>query len=189
MGRGAVSVFQGGRIYWSAAAGARWARGTIGARYVSLGAEKSFLHYPTTSQLVTRNGTGRYQTFQGGSLFWSSTTGPRWMRGDIREKYLAMGNDASYLRSPTTDQRVTSSGAGRHQTFFQGGSIYWSSATGAHPVRGAIRTKWATLGWERSWLGYPTGDDYSTTNGRRPNFQKGYITWNRYTGRTSAYRY
>ena len=187
-GIGRYQTFQGGSLFWSSTTGARWMRGEIRARYLALGADTSFLRYPTTDQMASGSGTGRYQTFQGGSLFWSSTTGARWLRGGIREKYLAMGNDASYLGSPTTDQLVTSSGAGRYQTF-QGGSIYWSSTTGAHPLRGAIRTKWVALGAEKSWLGYPKSDDFSITNGRRQNFQNGYITWNRYTGVVTTYRY
>ncbi|MEO7423137.1 MAG: PQQ-dependent sugar dehydrogenase [Ornithinibacter sp.] len=186
---GAYNDFTRGCSYhWSSATGAHWMRGDIRARFVSLGAERSFLHFPTTDQLVTKRGTGRYQTFQGGSLFWSSTTGARWMRGDIRARYIAMGNDASFLRSPTTDQLVTSSGVGRHQTF-QGGSIFWSGTTGAHPVHGAIQTKWASMGYERSWLGYPTTDEVAVTVGLRQRFQHGYLLWNRSRGTVTAYRY
>ncbi|GAB16036.1 hypothetical protein ARGLB_105_00010, partial [Arthrobacter globiformis NBRC 12137] len=36
-----------------------------------------------------------------------------------------------------------------------GASIYWSPKTGAHEVHGAIRAKWAALGWEKGPLGYP----------------------------------
>ncbi|HZB49770.1 MAG TPA: hypothetical protein VE547_11820, partial [Mycobacteriales bacterium] len=34
-------------------------------------------------------------------------------------------------------------------------SIYWSPDTGAHPVHGDIRARWAQLGWEESYLGFP----------------------------------
>jgi uncharacterized protein with LGFP repeats len=44
-------------------------------------------------------------------------------------------------------------------------------------VHGAIRDRWAALGWERSALGYPTSDEFDVAGGRRNNFQHGYITW------------
>jgi M6 family metalloprotease-like protein len=39
------------------------------------------------------------------------------------------------------------------------GSISWTPQTGAHEVHGLIREKWASLGRERSWLGYPLTDE------------------------------
>ncbi|MFE6904014.1 hypothetical protein ACFVFJ_45665, partial [Streptomyces sp. NPDC057717] len=55
--------------------------------------------------------------------------------GDILEKYIAMGDVSSPLKCPVTDEMTTPDGRGRY-THFQGGSIYWSAATGAHPVWG-----------------------------------------------------
>jgi len=49
-------------------------------------------------------------------------------------------------------------------------------------VYGAIRAKWAELGWENSALGYPMSDEYAVTGGRESEFQKGYITHNATTG-------
>ena len=49
---------------------------------------------------------------------------------------------------------------GRFTHFDNGGSIYWTSWTGAHEVHGRIRDHWESLGWEWSWLGYPITDEY-----------------------------
>jgi stage II sporulation protein D len=49
-------------------------------------------------------------------------------------------------------------------------------------VRGAIRARWAQLGWENSRLGFPTSDEYAIPGGRRSDFQGGYITWTPATG-------
>jgi hypothetical protein len=65
---------------------------------------------------------------------------------------------------------------------FQRGSIYWTPSTGAHEVHGSIRTKWASLGWERSVLGYPITDEYSVTGGRESDFQGGFLRWTSSTG-------
>jgi uncharacterized protein with LGFP repeats len=45
-------------------------------------------------------------------------------------------------------------------------------------VHGAIRDKYASLGWERSALGYPVSDERDHPSGGRYNqFQYGRISW------------
>jgi uncharacterized protein with LGFP repeats len=78
---------------------------------------------------------------------------------------------------PVTDEMATPDGVGRFNHFSRDGSIYWSPSTGAWSVHGAIQNQWASLGWERSALGYPTSDEYAITGGRRNNFVSGTITW------------
>ena len=54
----------------------------------------------------------------------------------------------------------------------------WADLTLAHEVHGAIRDKWASLGWERSWLGYPTSDEKAAPGGARVSeFQGGAVVW------------
>lgn len=82
-------------------------------------------------------------------------------------------NQNYFLGAPTSDEFKTpnKNGAGQH---FEGGSIYWSPATGAHEVHGAIKDKWAALGWENSFLGFPVSDEISTPDGYgRFNFFEG----------------
>jgi uncharacterized protein with LGFP repeats len=83
------------------------------------------------------------------------------------------GNFQYFLGAPTSDEFKTpkKNGAGQH---FEGGSIYWSPATGAHEVHGAIKDKWASLGWENSFLGFPKTDETATPDGYgRFNFFEG----------------
>jgi uncharacterized protein with LGFP repeats len=84
----------------------------------------------------------------------------------------------SFLGFPTTDETGTPDGRGRYN-HFEGGSIYWTPENGAHEVHGAIRDKWASLGWERSHLGYPVGDEETPPNGqgRYSKFEGGHILW------------
>jgi uncharacterized protein with LGFP repeats len=56
-------------------------------------------------------------------------------------------------------------------------------------VTGGIRTRWRALGAERSYLGFPSSDEFSTSTGTRQNYQRGYIAWNRTTGRIVDRRY
>ena len=82
-----------------------------------------------------------------------------------------------------TDETVTPDGVGRYN-HFQNGSIYWTAITGAHEVHGAIRDRWAALGWERSMLGYPVSDetDEIDGSGRVSLFEHGAIHWKRADG-------
>ena len=49
-------------------------------------------------------------------------------------------------------------------------------------MHGAIRDKWAAIGWEKSFLGYPVSDEEDMPGGRVSRFQGGRIEWNRATG-------
>ncbi|MFF9510654.1 LGFP repeat-containing protein [Streptomyces sp. NPDC014724] len=98
--------------------------------------------------------------------------------GDILIAYNATGGKGGPLGCPTTDELVTPDGAGRYN-HFTGGSIYWTAQTGAHPVWGAIRDKWAALGWETGKLGYPTSGELTNPDGtgKRQTFQGGTVYW------------
>ena len=140
--------------------------------------QHSWLGEPQTSPALTPNGRGWYQHFQHGSIYYSKETGAFEVHGLIREKYAALGWENSFLGFPATDETTTPDGLGRFN-HFQGGSIYWTPETGAWEVHGAIRDRWAELGWERSFLGYPVSDEFSLPDGigRASNFQGGQIAW------------
>uniref|UniRef100_UPI00403C0465 LGFP repeat-containing protein n=1 Tax=Streptomyces hayashii TaxID=2839966 RepID=UPI00403C0465 len=120
-------------------------RGEINVKYGTLGFEKSILKLPLNDETRTPNKPGAFNHFQGGSIYWSPTTGAHEIHGAIRDKWAAMGWENSALGFPTTDETRTPNkpGAFNH---FQGGSIYWSPTTGAHEIHGAIRDKWAAMG-------------------------------------------
>jgi hypothetical protein len=96
----------------------------------------------------------------------------------IVTKYGELGGERSVLGRAVGDERPTPDGIGRFR-HFEHGSIYWHPATGAHEVHGLIRQKWAELGWERSFLGYPTSDEIPLPNrtGAYSQFQGGAIYW------------
>jgi uncharacterized protein with LGFP repeats len=54
--------------------------------------------------------------------------------------------------------------------------VYWTGASGAHPVSGGVRDQWSRIGWENSSLGYPTGDAHDVPGGAAQDFQRGAIT-------------
>jgi hypothetical protein len=83
---------------------------------------------------------------------------------------------------PTTDVKSTPDGIGQF-IHLQRGSFYWTSITGAHGVKDFIHDKWASLGYETSFLGYPISDELPTAGGgRATQFQGGSIYWSPSTG-------
>ena len=80
------------------------------------------------------------------------------------------------LGHPQTNETPCPDNVG-HYVHFDGGSIYWTPQTGAFSIYGDIRAKWASLGWERSPLGYPTSDEHDEAGGRGSDFQHGRILW------------
>ncbi|MGY1917288.1 LGFP repeat-containing protein, partial [Blastococcus sp. SYSU DS0973] len=66
---------------------------------------------------------------------------------------------------------------------FEGGSVYWSPATGARIVSLEIRDRWAAAGWENGALGYPTTDVTALPGGGRfVHFERGSVYWSPATG-------
>ena len=187
-GGGAYNDFARGTIYWSPGTGAHEVHGAIRGHYLALGGPAGFFGFPLTDETATPGG-GAYNDFARGTIYWSPGTGAHEVHGAIRARYLELGGPAGLLGFPVTDESGAPDGAGRYNHFSgtnAGSSIYWSPATGAHEVYGAIRAQWAALGWERSRLGYPTSGEYGITGGRRNDFQHGSILWHAASGRTEV---
>ncbi|RZQ64351.1 PQQ-dependent sugar dehydrogenase [Amycolatopsis suaedae] len=191
-GRGKYNNFSGanGAIYWTETTGAQSINGEVRALWSSLGSERSVLGYPVTSELSVSDNWGKYFNFENnGSIYWTPSTGARWLCCQNREKWFQLGGATGRLGYPTTNEAPTPDGIGRYSHFTKGGSVYWFTTTGSHEVYGEIRRRWAALGWERSYLGYPTSDEFSIPGGRRSNFQNGYITWMASNGAVTDRRY
>lgn len=67
---------------------------------------------------------------------------------------------------------------------FRGGRAYWSEKTGAHFLWGRIGARYAEMGDTESWLGYPTSEEHTISNGRGRfvTFEHGAIYWTHETG-------
>jgi hypothetical protein len=143
----------------------------VEGHWVALGADRSALGDPVS-------GTFRYagadaRNYENGTILWSERTQARGVSGAIAATYF--GEDlVDVIGLPVTDELAVRGGRAGH---FEDGSVYWSPATGAHAVHGAIRAAWAGLGWETSALGFPTGEEVVRDGVRRSDFQGGSITW------------
>lgn len=116
--------------------------------------------------------------------FTSATVGnlvPLQTADPIDEHYQQLGGSNSFLGAPIGSEYVIAGGRGQD---YQGGSIYWSSATGAHEVHGAIRGHYLALGGPAGFLGLPLTDEMATPGGggRVSDFAGGSIYWSAGTG-------
>ena len=172
---GAYQNFQGGAILWSPGTGARMSVGAIRGLYAATGFENGSLGYPTTDEVGGLKNGGVYQNYEGGAILWSPATGAHLSLGPIRDRWASAGFENGRLGYPTTDVVYGLRDGGAYQNY-QGGAIIWTPAYGARLSAGAIRDAWASTGFGRGILGYPTSDEYSVPGGVSQNYQGGVIT-------------
>jgi hypothetical protein len=129
------------------------------------------------------HGNVPYRPFERGRIYWTQQHGAFEVHGAILAHYLDLGASASFLKAPVIDERAISDPR-RKAAFndFEGGSIFWQENVGAHEIHGAIRERWASLGSQESYLGYPTSDEHDWTSptgveGKASDFQFGQIGW------------
>ena len=165
--------------------------GAIGDKWRAMGAGNSPLKQPVANEQPTFDGVGRWQQFQGGIISWHPSTGAHVVWGLIGELWIRLGREQ--FGYPITDELPTGNRRGLYNHFralqfpnHPESSIFWSEANGAHAVYGAIRDRWARLGWERSRLGFPISDEQAAPdagpNYRRVKFEYGFILWSPRTG-------
>lgn len=153
----------------------------INAKHSALGGNAGVLGVPTDDKVRrSPDGVGFFRGFVGGMIYWRPSTNAFEVHGAILQKWASLSFERGFLGYPVSDETATPDGLGRF-TRFERGVIYWSPATGAQEVHGGILERWAQLGSERSWLGYPTSDELDFAAhpeiGRVSSFQNGEIYW------------
>lgn len=111
----------------------------------------------------------------GCQVYWPA---PYQVCGAIKDKYNSLGGPNSFLKYPISNELTNPGNTGKRSQFMVG-PIYWSAATGAHPVVNSFMAKWGSKGWEAGFLKYPTTDEIVLSDGvgRRQEFQGGSIYW------------
>lgn len=125
--------------------------------------------------------------YQGGCLCYNTLAKRVFeIHGDIYKKWRQLGGVNWGV--PNTDELPCVDTIGRFNHFNNDtASIFWSPQTGANRVWGDIWRRWVELGYERSYLGYPTSDEVDFPDGGRVNsFQNGGIYWWPDTGAIDA---
>jgi hypothetical protein len=187
-GGGCYQAFENGNLYSLPGAPVRAVvTSPVMARWGALGWENGWLGYPVGDTRCGLVNGGCFQAFQGGSIYSSPATGAHPVGGAIRGHWGTKNYEKGLLGYPTSDERCGLVNGGCFQ-LFQGGSIYWSPATGPHAVGGAIRDAWGRLGWERGRMGYPTSDERCglRDGGCFQRFQGGSVYWSPASGAHSV---
>ena len=170
--------YENGYIYWTEKMGAWDISGGILVAWKDI--SKDF-GYPTSSELVDKNGTV-YQTFEKGSIYWDTKTGAWPIRSFAEKKWLELGGLKSKLGKLMNDGYCGLVNDGCYQAF-ETGNIYWTEKTGAFDVSGGIYQAYYQEGTEWGTLGYPTSSELVDKNGTvYQTFEKGSIYWDTKTG-------
>jgi hypothetical protein len=121
--------FAGADIYYSEATGAHEVHGEIRNKYDALGGVNSGLGLPVTDERGTPDGVGRFNHFERGSIYWTPSTGPMAVRGEVRDAWAAQGWELGGLGYPVADHHVKVFANPGAQpvtawTVFQGGAMF-----------------------------------------------------------------
>lgn len=111
---GKASEFEGCTIYWSSRTGAFEVHGDLRLHYRNLRGPAGALGFPTSDELDIAGGSGRFNTFENGSLCWYGSPGsiiharPFTIFLDrietVESEGFAMGQNDIYLREVRVDQ-------------------------------------------------------------------------------------
>ncbi|WP_097246249.1 alpha/beta hydrolase-fold protein [Nocardia amikacinitolerans] len=179
---GVAQDFHGGRVFHSPESGAHAVGGMIGGGYQAAHGPAGPLGLPTGGERALPDGRGRFQPFQHGSLYWTPQTGAQVVRGAILDEWGAQGFERGPAGYPIAPEIKTPNKDGAVQAF-EGGPFYYSAKTGVHRVHGLILGKFAQLGFENSWLGFPAAEELPLKDlGRYSRFEGGNIYWSPLSG-------
>lgn len=193
---GTAAYFERGMIVVRGNGVAYVLSGPIYEHYRRLGnigdpAARPVVGLPISDEEAVAN-NGRCTHFDGGDIYWSAATDAREIHGAIRDRWLALGGAGSVLGLPTSDEcgvQGANPQGGRFNRFANGGFIYWTPATGAWDVYGAIYNEWSSRGGPLGPLGFPVSGETDTPalpalpglgnlpKGRFNDFQRGVIVW------------
>jgi len=158
--------------------------GAILATWNALGGANGSLGLPTSDEGQTARVNGRYETFQGGNLYYNPATSQTFLvYGGILNKYRQLGYSAHPLGLPTSNRKTGAKGGDHAYQVFQGGVINQYGGN-AYETHGAILDRWNRAGGANGSLGLPTSDESYTsrspqgTLGRYSRFQHGVINYN-----------
>lgn len=92
----------------------------------------------------------------------------------IPVRYAELGGAGGVLGRALTPELPTPQRPGSF-VHYEHGSLYWSPGIGAAQIGGAIRDRWAAMGWENSLLGFPAQHEYPLVRGAFSSFENGSI--------------
>jgi hypothetical protein len=123
--------YAGGSIYWSQRTPAVEVHGDIRHRWSQEGWETGELGYPITDETTTPDGVGRFNHFEGGSIYWKPNLGPLVVKGAIRQFWASLGWERNAdLGYPTSEEFVPFPGSPNQVQKFENGVLYFMADKG-----------------------------------------------------------
>jgi uncharacterized protein with LGFP repeats/L,D-peptidoglycan transpeptidase YkuD (ErfK/YbiS/YcfS/YnhG family) len=172
-------------ITWTAAGGVSQTLGAIREALYRLYGGYAGIGYPTTGEVCSVENTGCTQEFGKLKMTWSPASGAYgvWAPGAIGLLYAGNEAESGHLGFPTSKETCGLRAGGCYQNY-QRGAIVWSPGSGARISLGAIRSVWASRGFENGGLGYPVSDESCDLpgSGCEQQYQGGTIYWSPKTG-------
>ncbi|SPM37421.1 putative transmembrane alanine and glycine rich protein, partial [Mycobacterium rhizamassiliense] len=201
-GEGFALDFDGGKMFYTTATGARWIYGPILDKYEMLGGPAgSDLGFPTITEVPGLAGPdSRVATFSASDkpvIFWTPDHGAFVVRGALNAAWDKLGSSGGVLGAPVSD--VTYDGEVSSQKF-TGGQISWNRKskdftteppTLADQLKGlqvaidpaaAINMAWRAAGGTGGPLGAKQGSQYPIGDGIAQNFAGGKVFFTPATG-------
>jgi uncharacterized protein with LGFP repeats len=186
-GDGRFNEFERGSIYYNPRVGAHEVHGAIRDHWTALGREYGWLGFPVTDERSTPDYHGRFNHFEGGSIYWTPGTGAWAVWGLIRDTWANQGWERSSYGYPISDEIWENSGDWRHSDF-QNGSIYFNGTlasqgkTSIFEMKDAIAFKFRSLrnpNGSPGVTGYPVGPQLTAPDGVGIYqwYQNGAIYW------------
>ncbi len=202
-----ANVRCGATAYWSEPHKSHFTWGGIGECYERLHSTRGYLGFPTSDELDAapspRKTEGKYQEFEGGTIYWCSSAGAHPVHGEIRALFHEKGGTGSRLGFPVTDEHSAArspQGTDGVYQYFEGrwdypkdvpsyplgrryGATIYSSARGTYATADGIGICYERLRGTNSALGFPTSPELDAapspqgTKGRYQTFEGGSIHW------------
>lgn len=119
--------FQNGMLIWSRDTQGQPLKGAILSKWKADGWERSSLKLPKNAERCGLKNRGCYQTFQTGSVHWSSKTGAQITKGAIQKAWGQQKWENGKLGYPTSGEFKWKN---KTRQNFQGGYITWTSKKG-----------------------------------------------------------
>ena len=151
------------------------------SRYEALGGANGSLGKIIDNGYCDTGRTVCWQSFAGGSLIWSPASGAWESKGGIRDRWGQLGYQTGVLGFPVSQENWD--GKGWWQSY-QNGAIIGTDKTGYWESMGPTRERWAAIGYQNSFMGYPRGKITNAANGTEAwqEYEKGYIFWSKASG-------
>lgn len=130
----------------------------------------------TKGENVCPDKVGRWVEFEHAHIYWTPQTGAHPIpHGGLFEAWAEYKWETGPLGYPVRDHAVVDGGGVQA---FQGGVLYRQDGSEhGYFVHGVIGSRYASDGYERSDLGWPTSDEYKDGTGISQDFEHGTLHW------------